>query len=310
MWRIRLYIVLALLFLLVVPMPAAAQGSAAVVVAAGEKYRGNLVTFTQPIIIFGEVEGDVTSWTGSISIYGSVHGDVVSYTGTIILATGSVVTGNVLSFAGGVAIEPQTELHGTVIGSEPLTGSALATAFVGMLSGQMTVRRWLPRGISSVLGALITTFLCVALAMIWPRRTAGIGRTLRAAPLRSGLVGLLSTVLVLLVLPFIVGLLALSLAGFLLLLPLIVLLQFPYALGLTGVARAIAAAWSPTWALKPPLAAAFGALVVLTPLVILSLFAPGVAVVAGYVVASWGLGAALISRGGALPIWRDTLRLK
>ncbi|WP_298820900.1 polymer-forming cytoskeletal protein [Chloroflexus sp.] len=305
MRRVWLYIIVILLVLLVVPAPVAAQGPASVVIAAGEQHHGHVVTFDQPIVIFGSVDGDVTSWAGSITIYGVVHGDVVSYTGTIKLAPGATVTGNVLSIAGGVIVDARAELHGTVIGKEPLAGSMIAAALIGTLSGQTTARRWLPPGIGGMIGALATTFLCVALTLIWPRRTAGIGRTLRAAPLRSALVGMLSTALAILVLPFVVGLLTLSLAGLMLLLPLIVLLQIPYAIGLTGVARAIAATWPPAWALKPPLAVAFGALVILVPLVFLSVFAPQVALIVGYTIASWGLGAALISRGGALPIWRD-----
>ncbi len=291
--------------MLAMPARAFAQGPAALVITAGEQYRGHVATFDQPIVILGEVDGDVTSWAGSITVQGIVRGDVVSYTGTITIAPGAIVEGNVLSIAGGVEIESRASLHGTVIGVEPLTGSAAATALIGTLSGQTIVRRWLPPGTTGVLGALMSAMLCVAIALIWPRRTAGIGRALRAAPLRSAVVGLLSSILALSALPLVVGVLTLSLAGLILLLPLLILLHIPYAIGLTGVARAIAATWSPGWALKPPLAAALGAFIVLAPLVIIGIVAPALALALGYAVASWGLGAALISRGGALPIWRD-----
>ncbi|MDW8405332.1 polymer-forming cytoskeletal protein [Chloroflexus sp.] len=285
--------------------PAAAQGPGALIIAANEQYHGHIVTFDQPIVIVGEVDGDVTSWTGSITVQGVVRGDVVSYTGAITIAPGAVVEGNVLSIAGGVKVESQLGLRGIIIGTEPLAGSTIATALIGVLSGQATVRRWLPPGIAGMVGALISTLLCVAVALIWPRRTAGIGRALRAAPLRSAAIGFLSTILLISALPFLVGLLTLSLAGLVLIVPLIALLHVPYAVGLAGVARAIAATWPPGWALKPPLAAALGALVALTPLIVIGAFAPMLAVALGYTLASWGLGAALISRGGALPIWRD-----
>lgn len=303
--RSWLFAVMLWLAVLATPARAFAQEPAALVIAAGEQYHGHVATFDQPIVILGEVDGDVTSWAGSITVQGIVRGDVVSYTGTITLAPGAIVEGNVLSIAGGVNVAARAGLHGIVIGVEPLAGSAVATALIGTLSGQTIVRRWLPPGTTGLLGGLISAMLCVAIALIWPRRTAGIGRALRAAPLRSAVVGLLSTLLALLALPLVVGLLTLSLAGLFLLLPLIILLHVPYAIGLTGVTRAIAATWPPGWALKPPLAAALGALVVLAPLVVIGIFAPALALALGYAVASWGLGAALISRGGALPIWRD-----
>ncbi len=87
-----------------------------------------------------------------------------------------------------------------------------------------------------------------------------------------------------------VGVLTLSLAGLFLLLPLIILLHVPYAIGLTGIARAIAASWPPGWALKPPLAAALGALIVLAPLVVIGMVAPALALALGYAWRAGGVG--------------------
>jgi hypothetical protein len=310
MWQRWLWIGLVCVMVLWLPAPVAAQAPLPlVVISAGERYQGHLATFDQSIVVLGEVDGDVTSWAGSITVHGTVRGDVVSYTGTVELKAGAVVEGNVLSIAGGVVVNPAVQVRGALIGIEPLAGSNLVSALVGVASGQRAIRHWLPPVVSHFVSGLVILFFSVAVAFIWPRRTAGIGRTLRAAPLRSALVGVLSTVLILLMLPFLVGLLTVSLVGLVLFIPLIILLHIPYIIGFTGVARAIAVMWAPGWALRPPLAAAFGACVVLLPLILLSFVAPVLAVLLGYAIASWGLGAAFISRGGALPIWRDGWQL-
>ncbi|MGB9739343.1 MAG: hypothetical protein C0184_12135 [Chloroflexus aggregans] len=307
MKRRRLVLFIIILTWVAVPTSAAAQEPAPLVIAVDELYHGDIATFDQPVLVLGEVDGDITSWFGSITVRGVVRGDIVSYTGSIELDSGAVVEGNVLSLTGGVQMKSGAEANGAVIGIEPLAGSTVTTALINALRGQPQSRRFLPTGISGIIGATITILLTVGLTLIWPRRTAGIGRALRAAPLRSALVGFLSTVLILAALPFVVGLLTLTLIGPILFLPLSLLLHVPYAIGFTGVARALTAAWPPTWALRPPLAAAVGTLIIITPLVVVSTVAPTVALAIGYAVASWGLGAALISRGGALPIWQDRL---
>ncbi|MGQ9875680.1 MAG: bactofilin family protein [Chloroflexus sp.] len=306
MWQRWLLLGLLLFLVPWVPLFTGTHSSPApVVVAAGERYSGDLSTFDQPVIVLGEVDGDVTSWAGLITVYGIVRGDVVSYTGAIELDAGAVVEGNVLAVAGGITIANPVTLQGAVIGIEPLAGAALVTSLVNVLSGQTSGRRWLPPGSNALITWFVVLLLSIAVTLIWPRRTAGIGRALRAAPLRSALVGLLSTVLILLAMPFLLGLLTLSLVGLLLFIPLVVLLHLPYVVGFTGIARAIAATWPPAVALNPPLATVSGALIMIVPLVIISLVSPLAGMLAGYAIASWGLGAALISRGGALPIWRD-----
>ena len=306
MWQRWLLLGLLLFLVPWVPLFTGTHSSPApVVVAAGERYSGDLSTFDQPVIVLGEVDGDVTSWAGSITVYGIVRGDVVSYTGAIELDAGAVVEGNVLAIAGGITIANPVTLQGAVIGIEPLAGAALVVSLVNVLSGQASGRRWLPPGSNALITGFVVLLLSTAVTLIWPRRTAGIGRALRAAPLRSALVGLLSTVLILLAMPFLLGLLTLSLVGLLLVVPLVVLLHLPYVVGFTGIARAIAATWPPAVALRPPLATVSGALIIIVPLVIISLVSPLAGMLAGYAIASWGLGAALISRGGALPIWRD-----
>lgn len=307
MKRRWLFLFIIILTWVAVPKSAAAQTPTPFVITADELYHGDIATFDQPVLVLGEVDGDITSWFGSITVRGIVRGDIVSYTGSIELESGAVVEGNILSLTGGVTIKSGVEANGAVIGIEPLVSSTVTTSLINVLRGQTSNRLFLPVGISGIIGAIITILLTVALTLIWPRRTAGIGRALRAAPLRSALVGFLSTVLILAALPFVVGLLTLTLIGPILFLPLSLLMHIPYAIGFTGVARALTAAWPPTWALRPPLAAAVGTLIIITPLVVVSMVAPAVALAIGYAVASWGLGAALISRGGALPIWQDRL---
>jgi hypothetical protein len=99
-------------------------------------------------------------------------------------------------------------------------------------------------------------------------------------------------------LPPLASLIALSLVGLPLLLPLLLVLQLPYLFGLTAIGRAIggsASGQSP----KPPQNAVLGTLPLLLPLALLGIVAPLASAALFYLVAGAGLGAAILSRGGA-----------
>lgn len=290
---------LLLLALLLALSPAAAHAqSAPLVVAAGESRQGDLATLDRPILVLGVVEGDVTSWSGAITVEGEVRGDVVSYAGSVTLGPGATVGGSVLAMAGGVH-DGGGVVAGRLLGVEPVAGSTLVAGLATILGRQPeTVTIAMPRPLISALLALVALGLCALLAAVWPLRSAGVAMALRRAPLRSGAVGVLTTLLAAMLLPPLASLLALSLVGLPLLLPLLITLQLPYLFGLAAAGQVLAGAVVARDT-APALTAALGCLPVLLLVAVVGVAAPLVSAALFYLVASLGLGAAIISRGGA-----------
>ncbi len=294
-------LMLLALLLALLPAPAHAQAGP-LEIAPDEVIDGDVATFDRPIIVRGVVTGDVTSWSGSIRVEGEIGGDVVSYAGSIELSQGARVGGSVLALAGGVGRHAGASVAGQLLGEEPVAGGALvagvATIF-GRPTGSIAVS--LPRPLVSGATALVALLLTAACAAIWPRRTAGVALALRSAPLPAAALGVLTTLLLALVLPALASLLALSLVGLPLLLPLLLALQLPYLFGLAALSRRLVEAlgWQ---AARPALATTLGALLLLLPLVFVGAAAPMLSAAIFYLISSVGLGAAILSRGGAYAI--------
>lgn len=282
------------------PGLARAQGSAALVIAAGEVRHGDVATLDQPIEVYGIVEGDVTSWSGTIIVSGHVLGDVVSYVGRVELSPGAQVDGNVLSVGGGVARETEAQVQGRILGEKPMASGAMAANIAVIFDQPAVTGARLPRVLVSIMLAVAALLFCLASVLVWPRRTAGMSYTLSRAPWRSISVGLLTTALLgLLALP-IVGLLALSLVGLPLIFPLALLLQIPYLFGLTALGQALARRLG--LCISDAAATAAGVAACLIPLCLIGTIAPLWSATLFYLVASAGLGAAVLSRGGAFMV--------
>lgn len=294
--------ILAALLAALSPGLALAQGPAPLTVAAGEVVHGDLASVDRPIVVEGTVEGDVTSLSGTITVSGAVYGDVVSYAGSIDIAPQAEVGGSVLSLGGGVVRDGGARVAGEVLGEEPFAGLAVAASLAPFLSLRGGAAADLPFPLPLLSAALALMALLVALvcASVWPRRTLGVSLALRRAPGRAVAVGLLTTALVGLLLLPIGGLLAMSLVGLPLLLPLTLALQIPYLFGLACVGRALAVGVGPAGAPEP--AAAAGVALLLLPLGVVGAFAPLWGAAIFYLVASAGLGAAILSRGGAYAV--------
>jgi hypothetical protein len=280
------------------PSHALAQGPGPLTVLAGEVIHGDLASVGQPIQILGTVEGDVTSWSGSITVLGEVDGDVVSYAGSIDLGPNAKVTGSVLSLGGGVLRDERARVAGRTLGEYPLAGGAMLTNVATFLQPQRgVVAAALPLPLISTALTLLFLLLALTCVAIWPRRTLGVSLALRRAPGRSLAFGLLTTALVGLLLIPIGGLTALSLIGLPLLLPLSLIAQAPYLFGLAGLGLALGARVRP--AAPQALAAAVGIALLLLPFGLIGAVAPLWSLLLYYAAASAGLGATILSRGGA-----------
>ncbi len=287
------------LFFACVPRPAYAQ-TAALVVAADERVVGDLATIGRPIVVAGLVEGDVTSWSGAIRISGTVLGDVVSYAGSVTLGPGADVRGSVLAVGGAVTREDAALVAGQVLGGEPVAGGRVLSSVFAIFQPELAESD-LPRPLVSGMLALTALLLMVACAAVWPRRTMGVSLALRHAPRAAASLGVVSALLFGALTLLFTAFLALSLIGLPLILPLLLLVQAPFLVGLTGVARLLGErlggrAWSSAAIV------ALGALLILIPLALLGISAPIWSTALFYTLASLGLGAAILSRGGAYSV--------
>jgi cytoskeletal protein CcmA (bactofilin family) len=315
---------LLLVFALLLPASVAAQErEAALVIPAGRTYDGDLATITRDIQIEGTVNGDVTSWSGAILISGHVEGDVVSYSGRVTIGAGAHIGGHVLASGGALQLDAGAAVAGQAIRGES-GGVALANLLDlfssdGASGGEGAAGRVL---FGAALGVFLLAFALLSIAF-WPRRVATASLTLRQVPGRALALGLLTTLLLLLALPPLAAILAATLVGLPLLVVLLAIVQAPYIYGLATLARAVGAL--PYFSASPLTRGAgesrssgslerrrerdsdglsratvliAGALALLVA--VGAALAPLWGMALFYLLASPGLGAALLSRGGLL----------
>jgi hypothetical protein len=300
-YAIRGAVALLLALLLLLPGRALAQNAEAPLrVEAGQQQRSDVVTLQRDIVIDGSVEGDVTSWLGDITVTGKVSGDVVSYSGAVVLAEGARVEGSVMRLAGAIEQHSGAQVAGQVIGEVPIGG--MAASLLDASGRPLTTSAgWLSYSLLSALLALFTLAIALAAALVWPRRTANISGVLLRAPWRSLALGVVALLLLAQVLVLLAGVLALSLVGLLLLPPLLLLLHLPASYGLAVLAHVLVRrpGRGPERAVTPA-ALALTVGLMLLPIVLLGVLSPPGGLLLFYLLASAGLGAALLSRGGVL----------
>ncbi len=289
-----LYLLL-LLWLWLVPSAVLvhAQGDT-LVIAAGQHMAGNVATIAQDIRVDGTVDGDVTSWNGAITIAGSVGGDVVSYGGNVTLMPTGQVAGHILSSAGMLHQAP-----GAVVAGQKISGGA-GEALASLLdllnpAGPGDPDDALGHALLGVALAVLLTAFCLLYTAFWPGRVALAGDTLRRLPGRALTLGLLTTLALALVLLPLTGLLVASVVGVPLLLVLLALALALYVYGLVVLARMLSA--------RGMSSAASGRMVVFTLALVLLIavavaLSPLVGLALFFLVASPGLGAVVLSRGG------------
>ena len=306
---------------LLLPGAAAAQPREdTLVVPTGQTYEGNLATITRDIRVEGAVTGDVTSWSGNIEVAGRVGGDVVSYGGKVMIRGSGQVGGHVLASGGALQLDAGAVVTGQAIHSEG-GGGALAN-LLDLFSPSVDSGANAAVG-RALFGAVLGVFLlafCLLCITFWPRRTAAASLMFRRAPGRVVALGLLTTLLLALALPPLTALLAATLIGLPLIVLLLVLAHIPYIYGLAALVRAVGALVP-----HPPISskrdddrslpsareigsvgeglnrmtvAVAAALALLVAIV--AALAPLWGLALLYLLASPGLGAVLLTRGGLL----------
>ena len=295
-----MFCLVALALALLLPRSAAAQEQDDALVVPADTTAPSVATVGQDVLVAGAVSGDVTSWSGDITISGQVGGDVISYAGRVTLLSGSRVGGHVMA-PGGVQREGNTQIVGQVVGG-PSGSQALASVRdvfgPGVPHSGMTASALARPLFGLLLGLFLLVFTLLG-AAFWPRRTRRTMLTLRALPGRAIAVGLLTTLLLAALVPLLGALLTATLIGLPLLVLLALLVQAPYLYGIAALTQALGPAAQDmsgdtglrreTLATAAVLALLIGLVAAVQPLAGLALL---------YLVASPGLGAAILSRGG------------
>jgi hypothetical protein len=269
-------------------------------VPAHSKIAEDIATVGRDILVDGEVMGDVTSWSGTITITGHVGGDVVSYGGAINLEDTAKVDGNVMALAGKINPGASDLVAGELIQGGPIGSSAMASVGRVFAELQGGSGAGMPSLVLSLGLALVTLALTLVSVAFWPQRTIGAGRTLLAMPGRSLTMGLLTTLILAALVLLLMLVLAITLIGLPLVVVVLLLVQFPYIYGMAALAQALGSRFersaSPGAAIRT---AALGIIALLLPILLVSAFSLAFGAMLFYVLASAGLGAVILSRGGA-----------
>jgi cytoskeletal protein CcmA (bactofilin family) len=251
------------------------------VVRPGESVQGDLVVLAGEARVSDEavVEGSVWVLGGFCQVAGRVHGDVTGFAGRLSLAETANVAGDVL-----LAGVDSDVAEGAHVGGE-------VTEALSDVVGQGA-----PPGVRLRIGlqlALLLGVVALVLGRWWPRPLERVGDAAVRHPVASLATGVMAGV---------TGLVVLVLVGFtLVLLPLAVLMALgglmAVALGWVGLAGHVAGRAAPAM-LPRSLAIGLSTAVLVLAVTLLALvpFAGGILALA---LASWGLGAVLLTRVGS-----------
>jgi cytoskeletal protein CcmA (bactofilin family) len=295
-------VLVALATACMLPGSARAQGEEPLRVPAGQHVDGSVATVAQSIVVDGDVAGDVTSWRGDITVRGHVGGDVVSYAGRVTVEPSARIEGSVLAAGGQLQGATKGHVAGQAFG-ESENGRALASVVTLFMpaSDQGTARGGAANSV--FFGFMAAVFLMVfslLWAALWPRRMAATTLVLRALPLRSLGMGLLSTLVLAAAVVPLTALLTATLIGLPVVIVLLPVLQLPYIYGFAALAHALGGgAHAATISGRTALTALGMAALV----GVVTAFMPLAGVVLFYLMASPGVGAAVLSRGGVVLPW-------
>jgi len=311
-WRVLLA---AVILALLLSPPVLAQGGEGgrvtfgqdITVRSGENINGDLVAFGGSVTIDpdGQVRGNVVSFGGNIDIGGRVDGDVISFGGSLVLRSGAYVAGNALA-TNGVSRSPGAVVRGQV---GDMRGGMTVPA---LPSAPAQPRLWWPGWgpgwpwgsgafdlLSSIWRSIIGTLTMLALGIIIvlliPRATHTMGHAFVAFAGQSLATGLLTWLVAALAVPLLI----------------IICIGIPVAvLGVAALAIATGLGWIVAGLVlgerlldalnhadhQPVLAVVVGLLV----LAVLSAV-PCLGILVTILVATWGLGAVILTRCGTTP---------
>lgn len=230
----RLFLLLALLLLLVIPSGAVlAAPLAQRVVGDGDVVYDDVILFDEDFVLEdgGRVTGDIVIFNGSATIAGTVTGDVVLFNGDLVTADTAVLNGDCVLFNGASSGEGASSL--SCIDMDVVLPAGVSN-FVNELTANanfappppVEVERPSPLGqfvggtAAAIARSLVFALLAFAAASFFPQPMTRIEDALRKKPLASGAVGLLTSfsmlfiVSILIIVSAILTLVCIGLLGF------------------------------------------------------------------------------------------------
>ena len=300
------------------------------IIKAGETVKGDVSVTGGDLTVNGTVEGDAIVFNGSATITGKVGGDVVVTGGSVALRPGSEVVGNVVYVGGGLDVASGATVRGVTSTLDlPMAqlGNALPLSPAGATTTSTGARGPLDRLGSLALWGVVSMgvlALSVALLLAFPRRVRVTGATLEAEGRHSVILGLITACLFGPLVALVTSLLMVSVVGWVLIPVLWAIAGALLAFGLVaaslwlgrrvydtthaGIVYTGSGRTGQTGVLEkvPPLVfqMLLGITVLLLSVVVPAALMPGwvglALLLIVYVAACTGLGAALLSRFGAL----------
>ncbi len=311
-------LVLTLVFLLAVPAPVYAAGSAqgrvifgeSVTISAGESVDGDLVVFGGSVTIEdgAVVRGDVAVFGGTATVAGEIIGDLVVMGGSAELQADAIIHSDVITMGGQVKRHPNAQILGQVMetpGQIPLPNFRFVweAPFLGVQHGWVPwTLNFVARLVLGLAKAIVLAALAALLVLVAEEPTRQVGQTALKHPLETGGVGMLT----LLAVPVVVLSLAITIVGIPLALALGAVLGLAALFGWLALAveigdRLVQSMRQP-WA--APASAALGA-VVLYVVVAGADLIPCVGWLVGLMVVFLGLGSVALTRFGTHPYPRN-----
>lgn len=270
------------------------------VVAAGESCAGDAVAIGGDLVVQGTVGGNAVAVGGSVQVRGQVGGDVISVGGEVELQDGAQVEGDVAALGGVSHRAPGAIVRGDIL------ESGLALPLDAAESGRPRLTFGV-RVLVAILASGLAFGLCLLLALVlrslWPQRSAVMVTTLRRELPTCVAMGVVTGLLLLVALPLLTVLLALTVVGLLAIPFLYIAVALLYLVALTLAGLALGEALVSRTALERPthwLAAALG-LGLLVPLTVLpGVLIPCLGPLWALFVPGGGVGAIVLSRLGTL----------
>lgn len=172
----------------------------------GQQLDGDLVVFNGDVILLADsrVEGDAVVWNGSADIDGVVEGDLVVSNGGVDLGEDAHVQGDlVCTWNCDIEREDGARVDGDIVEGLSLRGLPFTRLVIKedvrrplpfWASGPEQVLRWILRAVRSAVTILVIAVVGGLVALIWPRATDQVGRTVFQSAGPSLGIGLLTVV--------------------------------------------------------------------------------------------------------------------
>lgn len=201
---------IALLLALMLLLPTGAVWAAArltTTVASGETVNNDVVLFDDDLEVEegGAIDGNVTLFQGNATIAGTINGDLVLFNGDLAARETAVINGDCVLLNGTLRDETDGRVGCTRVGSLPNFIPALGN-LPGMrdavepaaepASDARLFLSFLANSFGALLSGLLMGGLAFVTASLLPNHLGQVQATLRAKPVASGGVGLLTTVAV------------------------------------------------------------------------------------------------------------------